>query len=105
MARKRQTTKGVIAGSIKKSKLQTTDSILQTKKDVSSTEEFYELEPVEILDVHLDDSKPSFPKTADDKPDYSFIGGILGRFVYSEQGKNIDKCTNFKSINIEDLFM
>jgi hypothetical protein len=102
MARKRQTTTGVIAGSIKKSSLQTTDSTLRAIKDYLPIEEFYELEPVEILEVHLDDTKETFPKQKGKdggKPDYSYVGGILGRYVYSEQGKNIDKCKNFKSIN------
>ena len=102
MARKEQTAKGVIVGSIKKSKLQTTDSTLQAIKDSSLNEEFYELEPVEVLEVHLDDTKETFPKQKgknSGNPDYSYIGGIIGRFVYSEQGLKVDKCRSYKPIN------
>ena len=102
MARKKQTTTGIIAGSIKKSKLQTTDSTLKAIKDSSVIEEFYELEPVEILEVHLDETKETFPKQKgknSGKPDYQYLGGIIGRYVYSEQGLKVDECRNYKPIN------
>ena len=72
MARKQQTTAhrwGSLAGSIKSNTIQTTDSTIRAIKDALPIEEFYELEPVEILEVHLDDTKSSFPKTIDDTPD------------------------------------
>jgi len=102
MARSNQTTTGVIAGSIKKSSLQTTDSTLKAIKDSAVTTEFFELEPVEILEVHLDETKETFPKLKGDdegKPDYSYIGGIIGRYIYSEKGLMVDECRNYKPMN------
>ncbi len=90
---------GAQSGPLQSNRIQNVESTMRLFKQLVQSEEFYELEPVEILDVHLDESKPSFPKTSEDKPDYAFIGGILGRFVYSEQGKTIDKCKNFKPMN------
>lgn len=90
---------GTKSGPLQSNRIQNVESTMRLFKQLVQSEEFYELEPVEILDVHLDESKPSFPKTSEDKPDYAFIGGILGRFVYSEQGKTIDKCKNFKPMN------
>ena len=90
---------GAKSGPLQSNRIQNVESTMRLFKQLVQSEEFYELEPVEILDVHLDESKPSFPKTSEDKPDYAFIGGILGRFVYSEQGKTIDKCKNFKPMN------
>ena len=90
---------GSKSGPLKSNRIQNVESTMRLFKQLVQSEEFYELEPVEILDVHLDESKSSFPKKPDDKPDYAFIGGILGRFVYSEQGKTIDKCKNFKPMN------
>ena len=90
---------GTKSGPLQSNRIQNVESTMRLFKQLVQSEEFYELEPVEILDVHLDESKSSFPKTSEDKPDYAFIGGILGRFVYSEQGKTIDKCKNFKPMN------
>ena len=90
---------GAKSGPLQSNRIQNVESTMRLFKQLVQSEEFYELEPVEILDVHLDESKSSFPKTSEDKPDYAFIGGILGRFVYSEQGKTIDKCKNFKPMN------
>jgi len=98
-ANKKTKQKRTRVGPLKKNTIQTSSSLSKMLHEQLISEEFYELEPVEILEVHLDDSKSSFPKTADDKPDYSFIGGIIGRFVYSEQALNIDKCKNFKPLN------
>ena len=78
--------------------LQTLNSLKKRIKEIVKDSEFYELEPLEVLEVHLDETKPSFP-LKDDQPDYSYIGGVLGRFIYSEQGMNIDRCKNFKPLN------
>ena len=47
--------------------------------------EFYELEPLEVVEVHIDDSKPSFPKK-DGGPDYTYLVVYWVDFVNSEQG-------------------
>ena len=78
--------------------LQTLNSLKRKLKEVVQESQFYELEPVEVLDVHLDDTKSSFP-LKDNQPDYSYVGGVLGRMIYSEQGLNIDRCRNFKPLN------
>ena len=90
---------GTKTGPLKSNRIQTIESTLRLLKEVSGTDEFYELEPLEVLDVHLDQTKSSFPTLSDGSPDYSFIGGVIGRFCTSEQGLNIDKCKNFKPIN------
>ena len=91
------------AGSIVSNSIQTADSLISAIKDNKpDTELFYELEPVEVLEVHLDESLSSFPKLKGKdggKPDYSFIGGIIGRFNYSGHALNIDKCSNFRAMN------
>ena len=76
----------------------TLNSLKRKLKEVVQESQFYELEPVEVLDVHLDDTKSSFP-LKDNQPDYSYVGGVLGRMIYSEQGLNIDRCRNFKPLN------
>tara|TARA_B100000131_G_scaffold47282_2_gene41932 strand:- start:4960 stop:6105 length:1146 start_codon:yes stop_codon:yes gene_type:complete len=80
-------------------RVQTVDSTISLLKELTTQTEFYELEPLEVLEVHLDESKSSFPKTGDGNPDYSFVGAIIGRFILSEQGKNIDNCKTFKPLN------
>ena len=87
-------------GSIVSNSIQTADSLNQAiKSNKPDTELFYELEPVEVLEVHLDETLSSFPKKEDGTPDYSYIGGIIGRFNYSEKSINIDKCSNFRAMN------
>ena len=99
MAVKMKKKSGTKSGPLQSNRIQNVESTMRLFKQLVQSEEFYELEPVEILDVHLDESKPPFPKTADGDPDYSFLGGILGRYVYSEQGLNVDRCKNFKPMN------
>lgn len=87
-------------GSIVSNSIQTADSLNQAiKSNKPDVELFYELEPVEVLEVHLDETLPSFPKKEDGTPDYSYIGGIIGRFTYSEDSLNIDKCSKFRAMN------
>ena len=78
--------------------IQTLNSLKKRINEIVQESKFYELEPVEVLEVHLDDTKSSFP-TIEGEPDYSYIGGVIGRFVFSEQGLNIDRCKNFKPLN------
>ena len=82
------------------SRVQTTESMLRLMKEVEdSPNEFYELEPLEVIAVHLDASKKYFPQKKDGGPDYSFLGGVKGRFVNSELGMNIDSLSDFKPLN------
>ncbi len=82
------------------SRIQNTESILRLLKEVEdSPNEFYELEPLEVVAVHLDDTKKYFPQKKDGGPDYSFLGGVKGRFVNSELGKNIDSLSDYKPLN------
>ena len=82
------------------SRVQNTESILRLLKEIEdSPNEFYELEPMEVVAVHLDASKSYFPQKKDGGPDYSFLGGIKGRFVNSELGKNIDSLFDYKPLN------
>ncbi len=78
--------------------IQTLNSLKKRINEIVQESKFYELEPVEVLEVHLDDTKSSFP-TIEGEPDYAYIGGVIGRFVFSEQGLNIDRCKNFKPLN------
>ena len=78
--------------------IQTLNSLKKRINEIVQESKFYELEPVEVLEVHLDDTKSSFP-TIEGEPDYSYIGGVIGRFVFSEQGLNIDRCKSFKPLN------
>ena len=82
------------------SRIQNTESILRLLKEIEdSPNEFYELEPMEVVAVHLDASKSYFPQKKDGGPDYSFLGGVKGRFVNSELGKNIDSLFDYKPLN------
>tara|TARA_Y100000361_G_scaffold12645_1_gene9990 strand:+ start:1736 stop:2866 length:1131 start_codon:yes stop_codon:yes gene_type:complete len=82
------------------SRVQTTESMLRLMKEVEdSPNEFYELEPLEVVAVHLDASKKYFPQKKDGGPDYSFLGGVKGRFVNSELGMNIDSLSDYKPLN------
>jgi len=82
------------------SRVQNTESILRLLKEVEdSPNEFYELEALEVVAVHLDDTKKYFPQKKDGGPDYSFLGGVKGRFVNSELGKNIDSLSDYKPLN------
>ena len=78
--------------------IQTLNSLKKRINEIVQESKFYELEPVEVLEVHLDDTKSSFP-TIEGEPDYSYVGGVIGRFVFSEQGLNIDRCKSFKPLN------
>ena len=46
-------------------------------KQIESEHKFYELEMAEVVEVHLDETKSSFPKRPDGTPNYAYYGGIL----------------------------
>ncbi len=90
---------GTKSGPITGNRVQNVESTLRLIKEVSEQDaKFYELEPLEVLEVHLDDTKNSFPQGTDG-PDYSYLGGVKGRFVVSEIGLNIDRLNDYKPLN------
>ena len=59
---KKESPSGNKAGPITSNRLQTVESTLRLMREVAEdSAEFYELEPLEVVEVHIDDSKPSFP--------------------------------------------
>jgi len=68
-------------------------------KQIESEHKFYELEMAEVVEVHLDETKSSFPKRANGKPNYAYYGGILARYIVSEKGKPVDYLTDCKPLN------
>ena len=52
-------------------------------KQRATTDRFYELEPLEVLDIFREGSKVSQP------------GAVIGRYVYSEQGDSVDECLEY----------
>ena len=71
------------------------DYLKQVEQDIK----FYELEMAEVVEVHLDENKSSFPKTSEGKPNYAYMGGILARFITSEHGKAVDYLEDCKPLN------
>mgnify|MGYP001295145634 FL=1 len=90
---------GTKSGPITGNRVQNVESTLRLIKEISDEPgQFYELEPLEVLEVHLDDTRNSFPQGSDG-PDYTYLGGVKGRLVISETGKNIDKLSDYKPLN------
>ena len=82
---------GTKSGPITGNRVQNVESTLRLIKEISDEPgQFYELEPLEVLEVHLDDTRNSFPQGSDG-PDYTYLGGDKGRWEISETGKNIEK--------------
>jgi hypothetical protein len=68
-------------------------------KQIQTEFRFYELEMAEVVEVHLDETKSSFPKKSNGKPNYAYYGGILARYITSEKGKPIDFLKDCKPMN------
>ena len=68
-------------------------------KQIQTEFRFYELEMAEVVEVHLDETKSSFPLKATGKPNYAYYGGILARYITSEKGKPIDFLKDCKPMN------
>ena len=73
------------------------DSLQTAMKLMADRNRFNELEPVEVLNVCL--TEKDLPPDINGNPDYSYYGSILGRYVYSEQNLEIDKCRLFRPLN------
>ena len=54
---------------------------------MQKTPEFYELEPAEVIKIHIDETDENFPYI-DDKPDWSRYGMIEARMIYSSLDDN-----------------
>ena len=80
------------SGSPKTNGIVTLSKVEQLIESKLEGSDFYELEPVEVLNVYLN---------ADDLPegDYSYVGSIHGRYILSEQGKPKSECGFFKPLN------
>ena len=80
------------SGSPEKNGVVTLTKVEQLIESKAEESDFYELEPVEVLNVFLN---------ADDLPkgDYSYVGAIKGRYIVSEQGKPRSQCGYFKPLN------
>ena len=93
------TSKSDRPGSDIKGSIVTKDMVNRIIENRVSSEEFYEVEPVEVLDVWIDEGNSDFPIDSDKEKDYTLTGSILGRYIYSEQGIAKSKCTNFRPLN------
>jgi|TARA_R100000030_G_scaffold24534_2_gene17770 hypothetical protein len=81
-------------------RLQTTTSQMQLLHEISDGDSlFFELEPIEVLEVHIVSEFAEFPKTLDGQTDFSYIGGVRARFVHSQAGQNVSECFDFKPFN------
>jgi len=80
--------------------LQSTESVIRLVREIAADDAlFYEMESVEVIEVHNDPTTSTFPKLKDGSPDYGQVGSILGRYVNSEEGKNIDSLKTFSPLN------
>ena len=95
----KKTLKSDRPGSALQGSIVTKEMVMKAIESRVGTEEFYELEPLEVLEVFVDDTTESFPLTTEGEKDYSYTGGVLGRFIYSEQGKAKNELKWFKPIN------
>jgi len=60
-------------------------------KQYANSEEFYEIEPAEVLKVHLEPEQKSFPKTelyGKIVPDLSFLGSVTIRLIHTQPGND-----------------
>ena len=97
--KKSSSTKSDRPGSDPIGSLVTKDMIMKAIETRVKSEEFYEMEPVEVLDVWVDEEYSDFPLDKDKEKDYTLTGSILGRYLYSEQGIAKSKCSNFRPLN------
>tara|TARA_B100001094_G_scaffold42476_1_gene37213 strand:- start:519 stop:1712 length:1194 start_codon:yes stop_codon:yes gene_type:complete len=95
----KKTLKSDRPGSELQGSIVTKEMVMRAIETRVGSEEFYELEPFEVLEVFVDDTVENFPLTAEGEKDYSYTGGVLGRFIYSEQNKPKPECKWFKPIN------
>ena len=82
------------------SRVQNTESIIRLMKELQNDDAlFFEMEPVEVIEVHNDPTTSTYPKLKDGTPDFGMVGSIMGRYIQSETGDNIDRLKTFKPMN------
>lgn len=74
----------------------TMNNVVDAIKDMTSAEEFYEIEPAEVLKVYLDAGEEDFPKLTNDKgqqiPDLTLLGAVRVRLLHSQdRNESLDK--------------
>ena len=74
----------------------TMNNVVDAIKDMTSAEEFYEIEPAEVLRVYLDAGAPDFPKLTNDKgqqvPDLTLLGAVRIRLLHSQdRNESLDR--------------
>jgi len=74
----------------------TLNNVVDTIKDMTSAEEFYEIEPAEVLRVHLNPKDSDFPTTTTDEgkviSDLKMLGAVNVRLLHSQKmGESVDK--------------
>ena len=67
----------------------TLNNVVDTIKDLTSAEEFYEIEPAEVLKVHLNPKDPEFPTTDSDTGEtvanLGMLGSVTVRLLHSQK--------------------
>ena len=74
----------------------TLNNVVDTIKDMTSAEEFYEIEPAEVLKVHLDVTDSDFPTLTTDEGEvvanYGMMGSVTVRLLHSQNlGEFVEK--------------
>ena len=82
--------------------LLTADGLKNKLAQLSGEELFYELEAVEVVDIYRFSEGP---ETGPKEPNLSGPGAILGRYVESEQGDNVDELQEFFPLDSNILQM
>ena len=95
----KKTAKGTRPGSGIQGTLVTAEMVSREFESRDASSEFYELEPVEVLEVYIDEDMVDYPNTKEGGKDFSLINSIKGRFVLSEQNKSVDECGIFMPLN------
>ena len=73
----------------------TLNNVVDTIKDMTSAEEFYEIEPAEVLKCHVDPKDADFPTTTNNDGDVivnlSMLGSLKVRLLHSQKtGESVD---------------
>ena len=71
----------------------TMNNVVDVIKDMTSAEEFYEIEPAEVIKVWLDPEDPDFPTNTNSEgiisPDMTMLGAVSVRLLHSQASGEI----------------
>jgi len=71
----------------------TMNNVVDVIKDMASSEEFYEIEPAEVVKVWLDPEDPDFPTNTDTEgtilPDMTVLGAVTVRLLHSQRNGGV----------------